>query len=351
MKRGKKLLIIAAVAIAAGALLIAVWSYSPPREPPAQIKAPPIVAEPHDEPWEKLEKWLNTLGLSWRTDPPRDLDEIIQEIVSLGVDVVPAVIEGFGCEDEVVGLVAYRALIRIGPSAVPCLIVALEDERASVRLHAAEVLGEFGRAAMEAIPALQKIVRTEQDSRVRKEAEKLLKKLGSGPFYYHQVYVIDRSGSMVDRLHRVKIEVMGSIWRLEENQNYHVVFYGMSPEGGPAERLLPATEENKLKAVGFMRGFRAQGRTDPVPALKQAFGVLGKADPERPGKLMYLVTDGVFPDNEKVLEVIRRLNKDKDVRIHTFLMGERDPVAVRILKRIASETRGYFKHIEDEDLE
>jgi hypothetical protein len=88
-----------------------------------------------------------------------------------------------------------------------------------------------------------------------------------------------------------------------------------------------------------------------VPALEQAFEVLARADPERPGKLIYLLTDGVFPDNKKVLELIRGLNRDKDVRIHTFLMGERHPVAVSVLKRIASENGGQFKYIRDEEIE
>ena len=356
MKPGKKLLIVAVVALAAGAVIIAVWFYSPPRESPAQRRARELVAELRYEPPGRLEKWLISLGLRQPPDPPRYPGIIIGELASLGEDAVPVLIEAFeDGENSTTFWAAWEAVLRIGPSAVPHLIPALKDERASVRGGAILVLGQFGPAAREAIPALQKIVRREQDSRIRKGAEMALKKIDPGPIpppeVHHVVYVIDRSGSMMDRLSGVKREVALSIGQLTEFQDLHVVVYGMSAEGGPAEGLVPATDENKLKAVGFLRDIRARGQADPVPALEKAFGVLAQADPKRPGKAIRLLTDGMFPDNKGVLEVIRGLNKDKDVRINTYLLGRRHPVAVSVLKTIASENGGHFKHIEDEYLE
>lgn len=361
MKPGKKLLITAVVAIAAGALIIALWSLSSPGESPAQRKARRLVAELRCEPPGRLEQWLIRLRLRQPPDP-RSPHKILPELVSLGVDAVPALIEAFEDEKYWVSWYADKAVIGIGPSAVPHLIGALKDKRASVRLHAALVLGEFGSAARQAIPALLEVVITEKDQFVRDLAVMSLKRaygrrfvssvdgfFGRPQYAYHQVYVIDRSGSMVDRLRGVKIEVATSIAQLTEFQDFHIVLYGMSPEGGPAERLVPATDENKLRAVRFLRGIRAKGQTDPVPALKQAFGVLGQADPERPGKLIYLLTDGVFPDNKKVLEVIRRLNKGKDVRVHTFLLGPRRPVAVEVMKTIAAENGGKYVYVRQEE--
>ncbi len=352
MTPGKKLLITAAVAIAAGALLFAVWSNSLPRESPAQRRARELVAELRREPPGRFQAWLIRLGLKQRPDP-RQPREIVAEFVSLGEDAVPALIEAFEDEKPWVSSYAAEAVIGIGPSAVPHLIRALKDERASVRFGAVVVLGEFGPAARQAIPALEKIVRTEQDSRVCRAAEMSLKKVRSGPLSSSDsvfvgtrrsapdlVYVVDKSGSMVDRLPWVKIEVATSIGQLTEFQDFHIVLYGISAEGGPAEGLIPATEENKLKAARFLRGIRAQGQADPVPALERAFEVLSRADTTNRRKLIYLFTDGVFPDNEKVLEVIRMLNKHKEVWVNTYLLGERHPVAVSVLKRIASETGG-----------
>ena len=418
MKLGKKLLIIAILAIGmADLIIIAVCFFSPPREPPAERRARRLWAEIRE--LGQIETFLIEIRFKSRPDRRHECT-VVRELGALGPPAVPYLIRaldhGMGHvrewaavelgnlgpeagaaapklldvmkhdHDDYLRLAAAEALVRIGrggaalpvlakrlrssdefdrsaaarvlgnlgPLAepvIPELIGALEDVDREVRDKASDALARIGPPA---VPALVKALE-HRDSTVREHATWALGQIRPGAAAatpaYHLVYVIDRSGSMVDRLHRVKIEVLSSIGRLKESQDFHVVFYGMSPEGGPAERLLPATEENKLKAVGFVRGFRAKGQTDPVPALKRAFGVLGQADPKRPGKLIYLVTDGVFPDNEKVLKVIRRLNAGKDAHIHTVLVGKRHPVAVKVMKTIASENGGYFKHVEDEDIE
>ena len=162
---------------------------------------------------------------------------------------------------------------------------------------------------------------------------------------HHICYVLDRSGSMMDTLDMVKRECARSVGHLKLVQDYHVILFSDGPPlEAAAKRLVPATEANNRRLAGFLAKPRALAQTDPIPALERAFAVLAKADPKRPGKLIYLLTDGVFPDNDKVLRTIRTLNAKgrNDVRINTILYGNRPPVAERVLKTIAAENGGQY---------
>lgn len=167
---------------------------------------------------------------------------------------------------------------------------------------------------------------------------------------HHIVYVIDRSGSMMDSFELVKREMASSIGQLRPIQDFHVILFS----DGPAvevdtRRLVFATEKAKLKAVGFLKGERALRQTDPIPALQRAFAVLKMADRKRIGKLIYLLTDGVFPDNRAVLEEIRKLNRQKEVHINTYLYGNRPPVAVKVMKMIKDENGGQYKYVSGDE--
>ena len=158
------------------------------------------------------------------------------------------------------------------------------------------------------------------------------------------VYVIDRSGSMLDKFDAIRHDLLESINRLKAGQHFGVVFFAAdSPMEMAPKRLLHATDENKAKAAGFLEGVRPQGQTDPIPALQRAFYVLNKANGN--GKVMLLLTDGVFPDNEKVLQTIRKLNVKKSIIIYTILYGDQDPEAVEVMKQIARENGGTYKFI------
>lgn len=173
---------------------------------------------------------------------------------------------------------------------------------------------------------------------------------GSGGNAFHVCYVIDRSGSMMDSFDLVKRECAASIGRLSARQDFHVILFA---EGPPlemsAKKLIFANEPNKKRAVAFLKEPRALAQTDPIPALKSAFRVLGSANPKLPGKLLFLLTDGVFPDNEKVLAAVRVMNRRKDVHINTYLYGNRPPVAVKVMKAVAGENGGRYKYVRGDE--
>ncbi|OQB80830.1 MAG: DNA-directed RNA polymerase subunit P [Planctomycetes bacterium ADurb.Bin126] len=165
---------------------------------------------------------------------------------------------------------------------------------------------------------------------------------------HHIVYVIDRSGSMIDTFQFVRAEMLISISRLRPMQDFHVILFA---EGHPKEmehrRLVPAIDRYKESAAMFLEPIRAEGRTDPVPALERAFDVLAQADPRRPGKLVYLLTDGVFPDNAKVVACTSKRNgTGKDhVFINTYLYGNKPPEAEKVMIDIAKQSGGKYKYV------
>ena len=162
----------------------------------------------------------------------------------------------------------------------------------------------------------------------------------------HVVYVIDRSGSMVDMFDTIRREVVTSFGRLSSEHDFHIIFYSdKRPDESPPERLVRANDSNKFYAWKFVETIRAHGRANPVPALERAFDVLEGANPDQSGKVIHLISDGAFPNNDELLDSIRRRNQAKDVTVNTYLCGSCPPVAVAVMKRIADENGGKYGYV------
>jgi HEAT repeat protein len=69
---------------------------------------------------------------------------------------------------------AAHDLIMCGAAAVPALMKALQEGNPSVRVYAAQILGEIGPAAKDAVPALEA---TLPDPSLRAQAETALQKI------------------------------------------------------------------------------------------------------------------------------------------------------------------------------
>lgn len=163
------------------------------------------------------------------------------------------------------------------------------------------------------------------------------------------VYVIDRSGSMINKYDNVRQEMIFSVARLNEKQRFNVVLFS---DGEPIQlqkgRLVAASRVGKRRLVRFLEPVLANGKTDPVPALEAAFSAL-KADRDpQGGQAILLLTDASFPDNDAVLECIRKHNADAKVAIFTFLYGDRPPEAVAVMKRIATDNHGQYNYVSGE---
>lgn len=153
------------------------------------------------------------------------------------------------------------------------------------------------------------------------------------------VYVLDGSASMTEphseartRLDRVKIELVRSIGGLPEQMQFFVIFFNKLSVPMPAEKLQPATLENKRKYLEWCVNVKGGGGTDPRAALKKGLAL----QPD----VIYLLTDGVF--NDDVAGEVTKLNT-RGVAIHTFCFG--DAAGEELVKSIAHKNNGIYKFI------
>ena len=169
---------------------------------------------------------------------------------------------------------------------------------------------------------------------------------------YNVVFLIDRSGSMVTDFDSVRRELLASVEALKPKQYFHVVFFGgRRPKENPTRKLVRATKANKRAAKAFIETIASSGVTQPIPAINRCFDVLKKARKSRPGKIVYLLTDGDFAgekrftDNKAVLAAIRARNADKKAVIHTLLYGKSSAEGEKVLKAIAAENAGQYRFV------
>ena len=174
---------------------------------------------------------------------------------------------------------------------------------------------------------------------------------GHGGNAHHIVYLIDRSGSMAlgGTFDTVCREMVTSISELNPVQTFHIVLFGDGTTiENPPKSLVDATDDQKKAAAKFLEKQRASGPTDPIPAMNRAFDVLAKADRQKRGKIIFLLTDGVFTaDNDVVLRTIKGRNRGQQVHINTYLYGgQQEKEAVDVMQKIAKENGGKFKIIQ-----
>jgi hypothetical protein len=172
---------------------------------------------------------------------------------------------------------------------------------------------------------------------------------GLGGNAHHVVYLIDRSGSMFDVFEAVKNEIVESVRKLDPKQDFHVIMFA---EGDPLEKqpmaLTPPTEKYILALAKFLETVKAERTTNPIKAINRAFDVLAKAN-RRPGKIIYMLTDGAFPDNDAVIEAIASRNRRKSVLINTFLYGWKPPIAEKVMIKIAAENGGKYRYVSPDE--
>ena len=170
--------------------------------------------------------------------------------------------------------------------------------------------------------------------------------IGLGGNCYHIVLVVDRSGSMLDYFDLVRREMDKTVMMLQPEQTFHVILFARGEaDENPPRSLVYASPANKAQAYKYLKTIRAGGGspTNPLVAIKRAFDVLAHPPNKKRGKLMFLLTDGEFHDNQEVRKKIAGWNKRKDVFINTILYATGGEDIRRVLKQIAEENGGRFK--------
>jgi uncharacterized protein with von Willebrand factor type A (vWA) domain len=159
-------------------------------------------------------------------------------------------------------------------------------------------------------------------------------------------FVCDASGSMMNKMVPLKNELRRTIDQLRAIQAFSVIFFADEKPQALAQQLLMASAENKRKAYDFLGNVSTAGQTNPIPALELAFK-------QRP-QLIFLLTDGDFPDNNAVLSKVRELEKSAPVKINTIAFvgdSDNDKEFINILTTIAKETGGVFKKVSQDEVQ
>lgn len=108
-------------------------------------------------------------------------------------------------------------------------------------------------------------------------------------------------------------------------------------------QLLKATPENKQAAETFLEDkVTPRGETDPIPAIEAAFA----QNPE----VIFLLTDGDFPDNNAVLKRVAELNARQPVQVNTIAFvgeGDTDAEFIKILQKIAKDSDGAYRKADE----
>lgn len=167
-----------------------------------------------------------------------------------------------------------------------------------------------------------------------------------GPDARRVVYCCDASGSMISKMAALKNELTKTVGVLKPGQAFNLIFF---QDGAPLTLSragpVPATAQNKRAGFKFLEDVTTTGTSDPIAGLRLA--MKQKAD------VVYLLTDGDFPDNHAVLELVRKLNADKGVKIHTIAFvndKDTDTDFIELLEKIAKENGGTFRKVAENEL-
>ena len=153
------------------------------------------------------------------------------------------------------------------------------------------------------------------------------------------VYVVDRSGSMLDTFVHVREELKRSISELRRSQKFHVIFFNAGdPLEAPPQRLVSAIAAQKAAFFEFLQSVYPEGSTHPERAMRRALAL----EPD----ILYFLTDGEFDPG--LLPKLQEWNRERRVRIYTIAYF--DESGARLLESIAREHGGAFKYVTEADL-
>lgn len=198
----------------------------------------------------------------------------------------------------------------------------------------------------------------------KKEEEKKTGFFGLETKSRRLVYVIDVSGSMLDkagpkdkrsRADRAKEELTRAVLALEDGALFNILFYSASVRMWK-EAMTEASSESRREAVDFVADMTVIGGTATYDALEAAFS-LGdvvvkkkrgaEPDPSGDSKVdtIILLSDGKptlgkIVDPDKIREAVRRWNESRRIAIHTVAFGgEADQ---GFMKGLADESGGTY---------
>lgn len=174
---------------------------------------------------------------------------------------------------------------------------------------------------------------------------------GTGGNARRIVYLVDASGSLIDTLPFVIVELKRSISELSDKQKFSVFFFQEDKFlEAPPPGLKDATAENKDRVMKWIDpkagNVVARGRSSPLPALQRALT-------QQP-QLLFILSDnitgaGIYEiDQRRLLAEIERANTS-GTKINTIQFLYPDPLAgvglKATLEMISGDTGGIYKFL------
>jgi hypothetical protein len=147
----------------------------------------------------------------------------------------------------------------------------------------------------------------------------------------------------MNKFDTLRQELRKAVDRLKGGQAFDIIFFSADRYVALDEQLLLALPETKRRAFDFLDKTAPHDSSDPIPGLRAAFAT----KPE----LIYMLTDGDFPNNAQVLAEIRKLNALHNVKINTIAFMDRGEEYEKLLKQVAEENGGAFKFVEERELQ
>ncbi|MGF0538698.1 marine proteobacterial sortase target protein [Agrobacterium sp. ES01] len=157
------------------------------------------------------------------------------------------------------------------------------------------------------------------------------------------VFVIDNSGSMSGpSIEQARQSLALAISRLGNEDRFNVIRFDDTMTdffGG----LVPATGDNREKAIAYVNGLEAQGGTEMLPALQDALRNQGAKDPDALRQVVFL-TDGAIGNEAQLFSEISGNRGDARV----FTVGIGSAPNSYFMTKAAEIGRGTFTHVGSE---
>lgn len=142
------------------------------------------------------------------------------------------------------------------------------------------------------------------------------------PFKKEVVFLIDISSSMQDApLEKTKDAVISCLLELNHGDYFNIIAFNGDIQSFSSSLEL-ATEEGITNATEWIRNLIAEGGTNLLLPLKQAFDIIGKTGESIP--LIFLITDGAVEDEKDICNTMKDRLLDGGInspRICTFGIG------------------------------
>lgn len=159
------------------------------------------------------------------------------------------------------------------------------------------------------------------------------------------IFCVDTSGSMLDggKMEQAREALKYCVSSLRPQDRFNIVDFSTSVRAFAREGLVEANEQNRQRAMNYIKKLAPRGGTAISDALEESLGKFGEGDRL---KMVLFATDGLPTigerEHEKILRKVAKQNTD-DVRM--FVFGEGFDVNTKLLDFLAINNRGEADYI------